>query len=450
MPASPSIAAQLHGLSLHLGQRREELLQRWREAVRRDPELAATASLSRGALDDHIPRILEDFEHRLRADHALQAMRVDLQQRKDAAEHGGHRWQQGYDIREIIREWGHLQNAVARELDGYAAAHPAPDYSVTHAAREILGVLCMEGIGESAARYVRLQQAEAASRVRDLEASLSALQALESERAALLCDTAHDLRGGVSMIASTSALLATSKVEPAQREHLHELLQHRVRSMSALLTDLVELSRLEAGEDPPRIEVFDAARRLREFCESLRPMAAQMNLFLKYEGPERLAVEGDVQKLQRILQNLLRNVLKTTDHGGVIVRWSSEPRHLARQWTLSVRGAGPATDPGSAGPLQEALKSATQTGKAPKLRPLPETREVAESGNAAPRDPAGGTSAGRPSGEGVGLSIVKRLCEVLHATLELDAPAGRGATFRIAFPLQYSQTPAAPSGPDPH
>jgi len=456
MSAARNVAGQLHALSFHLADRREELLRQWREAVRRDPELAATAGLSRSALNDHIPRILDDLEHRLRADHALEAMHVDLQQRKDAAEHGTHRWQQGYDIRETMREWGHLQTAIARQLESYAADHPEFDLPAMRAAREILEALCMEGICESASRYVRLQQAEAASRVRDLEASLAALQALENERAALLREATHDLRGSVSVIASTTALLAKPTVQQSQREHFHELLQRRIRSMGVLLTDLVELARLEAGQDPRNIEPFDAAQRLREFCEIMRPMATEMSLFLKYEGPEQLLVEGDALKLQRIVQNLLLNALKATAEGGVVVRWSGDTGQNARQWTLSVSDSGPGFDIGSAGPLLRALKTATETAHDTELKAVsapPETPRAdnadnagnagnAGAGNTDLRQPAAEAAPAIPSGEGIGLSIVKRLCEVLDATVELETSPGEGTTFRILFPLRYSGTPA--------
>jgi hypothetical protein len=130
-----------------------------------------------------------------------------------------------------------LQAVIAGELDGYATDHPQLDFAVMRSAREILAALCMEGICESASRYVRLQQSEAASRVRDLEASLSALQSLEDDRATLLRETAHDLRGSVSVIASASALLAKPTVQQEQREHFNDLLQQRIRSTGSLLAD---------------------------------------------------------------------------------------------------------------------------------------------------------------------------------------------------------------------
>jgi signal transduction histidine kinase len=437
----PSDQSRLQALSLHLRRRRDELVRLWRDAIRRDPELATNASLPYGALDDHIPKILEDFERRLWAEHAIAATLIDLEQRQDAAEHGMHRWQQGYDIRETMREWGHLQAVLLRELDGYAAGHPEVEPSAMRAARETLAALCMEGNCESASRYVRLQQAEAASRVRELEGSLHALQALENERAMLLRETAHDLRGSVGVLANTTALLAKPQLGRAQRAHFYDVLQQRIRSMSALLTDLVELARLEAGQDPLRIETFDAAERVRECCEDLRSIAAERNLFLKCEGPEQLMVEGDLLKLQRIVQNLLLNALTATEQGGVVVRWCLDTAEGARQWRLSVADTGPGLSRQAEGPLQHALKRATDEARKIEAAAARRTGEGAGSGSIdreASRSER--ESPALPSGEGIGLSIVKRLCELLHATVELETSPGAGTTIRIAFPLRYSQS----------
>jgi signal transduction histidine kinase len=296
----------------------------------------------------------------------------------------------------------------------------------------------MEGISESATGYVLRQQAEAASRVRDLESSLRALQALEEERSKLLRETAHDLRGSVGVLASTTALLAKPQVAGPARDHFHGVLQQRIRSMGALLTDLVELARLEAGQNPLRIESFDAAQHLRECCEILRPVAAERNLFLKWKGPRALRVQGDPVKLQRIVQNLLLNALKATQRGGVVVRWSVGRGKAPRQWLLSIGDTGPGFALQSAGPLRHALKRATDAAHQIEAG----AADRGEGGESARVDVlvagSGPGSAELPSGEGIGLSIVKRLCEVLGATLELDTAPGHGTTFRIAFPMRYA------------
>jgi signal transduction histidine kinase len=442
-----STQEQLDALSSWLGARREDVLQAWREAVRCDAVLTTSSGLSRSALDDHVPSIIDDFARRLRSEQARDASQAERQQRRDAAEHGMHRWQQGYDIREAMREWGHLGTVMLRALDRFAADHPQLVPEVMSIAREALVTLCMEGTCESASGYVLRQQAEAASRVRDLESSLRALQALEDERSRLLHETAHDLRGSVGVLASTTALLAKPEVAGPARDHFQGVLQQRIRSMGALLTDLVELARLEAGQNPMRIESFDAAERVREYCEALRPAAAERNLFLKWKGPRSLTVQGDPVKLQRIVQNLLLNALKATQRGGVVVRWWAAAGKAPRQWLLSIGDTGPGFALQSAGPLRHALKRATEAAHRVEAGVADAEEDGAEHG---PADVlvarSGPGSAELPSGEGIGLSIVKRLCEVLGATLELETAPGHGTTIRIAFPLRY----ATPEGdPEP-
>lgn len=430
---------QLDALSKHLGRHRADLLRLWREAIRRDPELTSSSGLSRSVLEDDVPCVLEDFERRLRAEHAIQAMHAELQGREDAAEHGKHRWQQGYDIRETMREWGHLQAVILEEIERYAADHPDLEPESLTSARRVLTRLCTEGNIESATSYLRMQQAAAASRVSDLESSLRALQSLENERAALLRETAHDLRGSISVIANTTALLAHPRVAGAERDRFHAALQERIRSTAALLTDLVELARLEAGQDPLKIESFDAVARVRDFCEVLRPIAAARNLFLKYEGLSSLAVEGDLLKLQRIVQNLLVNALQATEHGGVIVRCSADEGEDMQRWILSVEDTGPGFPLQAAGAMRHALKSATDDIHGIRTQASERGRKTADhesaTVHASASDPGSGSI---PSGEGIGLSIVKRLCDLLSAKLDLETAPGRGTTFRITFPARYS------------
>lgn len=168
-------------------------------------------------------------------------------------------------------------------------------------ARAAVAASCMEGSCESASRHLRLQQAEAASRMRDLEQSFNALQKLENERAALLHETAHDLRGSVGVLSNVGTELALPQVEGSQRDRFYQLLQQHIHSMGALLSELMDLARLEAGRESLQIRPFGAAALLRELCEGLRPLAIQRELFLQHEGPTILSVEGDPVKLHTAL-----------------------------------------------------------------------------------------------------------------------------------------------------
>jgi signal transduction histidine kinase len=429
---------QLTALADHLQSERSRILASWQESVAHDPELTTSSTISRTQFNDHIPQVLEAFEHRLRAKDPTERHQARQEQRENAAVHGLHRWQQGYDQREAMREWGHLHLSILRELERYDGEHDQLHPSVMPIARAALVRLCAEGVCESATRYANLQQTEAAARVRDLERALEQLQALEQQRAEVWREAAHDLRGTVGVIASASALITNRTIEDAARAQVTSVLQRNVNSLRELLSDLMDLSRLEAGEEHRNIAPFDAAQLLRELAESLRGVAADRNLFLKTEGPASLAVEGDAIKVRRIVQNLVFNALKVTEHGGVRITWQENETPGTQQWVVCVQDTGPGFDPEHAGPLEQVLKEATVASQDAELKAglasdsdatIKPARSLASRSEQPP--------AGPPAGEGIGLSIVKRLCELLDASLELQTSAGTGTTFRLIFPRQY-------------
>lgn len=192
-PMKPQSA--LLELADHLHARREALLNDWREAVRADSEITTALTLARTQFIDHIPRILDAFERRLRG-----AGEQTDEERKVAAEHGVDRWLHGYHYRETMREWGHLQTALANEVEAFSLAHADLDPMQLSTARRFLTELFVECMVESAAGHVRLQETEAASRLRDLEQLLANVQTLEQQRAELWHEAAHDLRGNVGAV----------------------------------------------------------------------------------------------------------------------------------------------------------------------------------------------------------------------------------------------------------
>ena len=439
---------QLDALADHLQMQRSKVLQAWQDSVTQDPELTTAGNLSRVQFMDHVPQVLDAYEHRLRAQDRSEKRQARIEQRENAAEHGLHRWQQGYDQRETMREWGHLHSCLLAELEDYALTHSALEQSVMPTARATLVRLCAEGVCESATRFARLQQTEAASRVCDLERAMQELTELERERAEMWREVAHDMRGTVSVISNASTVLANDAVADPTRAQFSGVLKRSVASLRELLSDLLDLGRLEAGQDQRNIVSFDAAPFLKDFCESMRVLAAARNLFLKTEGASSLPVEGDPVKVRRIVQNLVLNALKVTERGGVRVTWQERELLDAQQWMICIQDTGPGLDPIHAAPLEQMLKAAT-------IESHDVERRAALAGDeAASVDAAlvlGSQSSHRSAssahGEGIGLSIVKRLCELLDASLELETAAGAGTTFRVVFPRCYRPVPSLQGKP---
>ncbi len=192
--------AQLSALAAHLGERREAILQQWRKATENAVELTIASSLTRVQFNDHIPGVLDAFALRLRAWPGVESTSAQQNEKEQVTEHGLQRWQQGYQLRELTREWGHLQMAVMEELEAYALEHPLLEPAVMPTARRAWAQLCWDGISDSATQYWRLHQAEANGHVRELEQALATLNELDRVRASAWREAAHDLQGSMSVV----------------------------------------------------------------------------------------------------------------------------------------------------------------------------------------------------------------------------------------------------------
>jgi hypothetical protein len=182
--------AQLSALAMQLSAQRNTILKRWRTATENVPGLTIASSLTRFQLNDHIPGVLDAYAATLRAGSGPASRSAQKEEKTQISEHGLQRWQQGYQLRELTREWGHLQMCVLAELEDYALAHPDLESSVMPTARRAWSQLCWDGISDSATQYWRLHQAEAAGYVRELEQALATLNELDQSRAAAWRETA--------------------------------------------------------------------------------------------------------------------------------------------------------------------------------------------------------------------------------------------------------------------
>jgi signal transduction histidine kinase len=427
---------QLSALASELLARREMILEAWRtlEDVS-SPERTIASSLSRAQFNDHIPAVLDCLAHTIQAWPGEQDAAGDQRQAERVCEHGLQRWQQGYQLRELIREWGFLQMTVNAELERYAAAHPELVPSVMPTARRVWAQLCADGVTESATQYWRLHQAESAGHVSDLERALAALRNLEHARAETWRTAAHDLRGSVTVVKGAAGLLKDTESGREERIEVADILSKSVSSLTDMLNDLLSLARLEAGHEQREVADFDAATLLRDFCTTSQTIATDRGLFLKMDGPGSLPVSGDKTKVVRILQNLLLNAVKYTQRGGVSVTWGLDETRDTDRWTFSVQDTGPGIDEAVAAPLAQEIRVATEVANEAKEASTDRRRDM---GSARTLQSASEALPGsQQPGEGVGLSIVKRLCELLDASLELATKEGHGTTFRVILPRRY-------------
>jgi signal transduction histidine kinase len=417
------VDAELIALAQHLNFRRESILLAWRVAVKRDPQLTTSDALPREDLYDHIPALLATFTRELINPRASDSELVRHAAHSSAAAHGLQRWQQGYDLREVTRELGKLNECVVSELEQFTQVNPEISHVAIGIARRAWATLCSTGIEESVGQYFQLQQEEAAGHVKDLESALADIRAVEQQRGDLWREAAHDLRGNLGVVANVTVGLTNSALREPLRDDFVRILMRNVTSLHHLLDDVTSLARLQAGREERHIEQVDVTLLIQQLCEGIRPLAQERGLFLRCDGPPGFATDGDAIKIRRIAQNLVLNAVKYTHQGGISVKWGDSGQDDAKRWELCVVDTGPGFHTKSGKPMANAL----------------ERTDLASSANPSAAEDDGRDDTGRQeAGEGIGLSIVKRLCDMLDATIELKSEPHMGTTFRILFPRHYN------------
>src|SRR6478609_1089744 len=309
----PTKRQQYTALSDLFAHRRDAILLAWRKADRADPEQTTGRSLTVGQFHDHIPQMLDAFKYGIRSRPAgADAEAAADDEKAEGVKHGLHRWQQGYRLQELINECGHLQRCLFQELALIASAHADLDRETIEDAQHQILALINDTISESAGQYERMQQAESAGHVGDLLGALASVNEIERRRATLIHQVVHDLNSDVMGVALATSLLDQTRGMAAQQAEFTVLLKQGMHGLTSMLGELMELARLEAGHETRKLSTFDVATLIGERCDGNRPFARERKLYLAAEGPLSLSVEGDPDKVRRLLQNLVMNALKYT------------------------------------------------------------------------------------------------------------------------------------------
>ncbi len=263
------------------------------------------------------------------------------------------------------------------------------------------------GLDITALKDAEQQQSHLLQELGQSENSLHDLEQMRQQifqRGEFLRSTTHDLRGGFGIIQGAATLLDFMDTEE-ERAQILTMLQRNLRQVTQMLSQLLDYSRLESGQEHIIRAPFDLAELLVELKEGMMPLAMEHGLWLRTDGPGQLLVESDAIKIQRIAQNLLLNALKYTQTGGVTIAWGHD--EMSNGWQFSIQDTGPG--------LPAALVKLLMV----------QSTDVPED-----------TLAGSPNnstGEGIGLFIVKRLSMLLDATLTVESKDGAGTLFQLHF-----------------
>ena len=234
---------------------------------------------------------------------------------------------------------------------------------------------------------------------------------LEKVRRDFVANASHELRTPLTSIRGFVEALEDGAVnEPATAPRFLGKIRTHADRMAALVEDLLELSRLESGERPPRWEEVAPAEIAEDVVASFSGLAGRKRTSLKRVDENAPQVVTDADRLRRIMENLVENAVKYTPEGGAVEVKS-----------------GPGTDAG-------AVLEVRDNGPGIAAEHLPRIFERFYRVDKARSRDLGGT--------GLGLAIVKHLAEGMGAHVRVESELGKGTRFIVTVPDGQEHTPA--------
>lgn len=234
-----------------------------------------------------------------------------------------------------------------------------------------------------------------------------------NQKTRLIADLSHELRTPLSGILGMNELLMCSALTNQQRECV-EAIEYSARRMLDLVNDILDLTRAEAGRLLLESAPFDLDQIISKAIETVAPSARRKNLkvmtmLLSLPYP----LIGDQRRLQQVLINLLSNAVKYTDEGRITVSTavlSQEGNRLVVRFAVSDTGIGIAEE---------------------------EKKQLF-----VPFSQLSSASTRCDGGAGLGLTICKRIVELMGGEIGCESAKGKGSTFWFVLPLMKDSVEA--------
>ncbi len=281
-----------------------------------------------------------------------------------------------------------------------------------------LPVLSDDEIGELAQDFNSMVDSIESAQNQLAEARRQAESASKT-KSQFLANMSHEIRTPMTAILGYTELLRGGSLSREEQRRYLTIIQHNGDALLALINDVLDLSRIEAGQVSNEQRVFSPQELLDEVVDSLQLRAREkgLRLGLSLSGTLPATVCGDVFRLRQILMNLAGNAVKFTEHGHVNVQagWDESTQSLQVQ----VEDTG-------IGISETQLKSIFQ-----------------------PFSQADASHSRRYAGTGLGLSIARELARAQGGDITVNSREGCGSRFELVLPLVVASAIPSHQQPSP-
>ncbi len=250
-------------------------------------------------------------------------------------------------------------------------------------------------------------EAKVAERTEELSQANIRLKGLDKLKSMFLASMSHELRTPLnSIIGFTGIMLqgVAGEITEEQRKQL-TMVKNSANHLLALINDVIDVSKIEAGKVELHIEEFNLSNIVQEIKDSFKVAAEKKGLELSLEMPENLAIKSDELRMKQVLINFVSNALKFTDKGKVEMKVAKEDGKVE----VSIRDTGIGIKKEHMGMLFKAF------GQTP--------------------------TEGRPKREGTGLGLYlsKKVVDLLGGEIKAESELGKGSVFTFTLPLKYKE-----------
>ncbi len=272
---------------------------------------------------------------------------------------------------------------------------------------------------EQQAQKLRQSQQQLAAQNELLAHNNEQLARANRLKSEFLASMSHELRTPLNAVIGFSELMVAGIAGPVnaeQREYLVDI-HDSGRHLLALINDVLDVSKIEAGQMSVAREPLDLRVPAREGEEMVRSLAIKKGLTLNVLNAEEVICYGDSQRIRQVVLNLLSNAVKFTPAGGTV--------------TLELRRGAPGRG--------EIVVSDTGIGIDPSDHVLIfEAFRQVEGGHARHYE-----------GTGLGLALVKKFVGAMGGEVRVHSELGKGSTFTVSLPLQRSSDTVLVPDPPP-